>query len=91
MWKHYLAGIMPGLVIGGIAKIFSHGGFLILAILSIPGKLIAGFIGHIVHLVANKKSYQLPQPFTFVRISLVLGTLSLFITYYLIGKSCLFC
>jgi len=68
MWKHYVAGVVPGLVLN-IRYGFS-GNTTIFSLLFVG--LLAGFIGH---MEAQSKSKQPPKALRDVTTSFVLGTL----------------
>ena len=75
MWKHYVAGVVPGLVLNGIWTIFTgrYGfGVISTTIFLLPFGLLAGFLGH---MADKSKSKQPPKAFRDVAISFVLGIL----------------
>ena len=93
MWKHYLAGVMPGLVLNIFWAIYTSSTeyLLISAIILLPGGLLAGFIGH---MVEGKASKNPPQTFRDVVMSLMLGIIFLFpsiCSYMFISNGCIFC
>jgi hypothetical protein len=94
MWKHYVAGISPSIVLR-LCAAFTLVPFLGLwrnelrittIIMYVPG-FLAGLVGH---LVAVRKSKQPPQTFRDVMVSFVLGILfaipSLIFLWLLIGS-----
>ena len=88
MWKHYLAGIVPGLVVNIILALswmssFMREEYLLLfffTFFTLPVGLLAGFVGH---MIARVKSKQPPQSFRDVKTSFVLGILFLVAFFFI--------
>jgi RsiW-degrading membrane proteinase PrsW (M82 family) len=82
MWKHYVAGVIPGLVLNVIWAIY-RGRYVVwvedlimTTIILLPFGLLAGFVGHLV-------SKHPPQALRDVVISFLLGILFLVAGLYL--------
>ena len=85
MWKHYVAGVVPGFVLNVLWAIY-RGRYVVwvedlflTTIFTLPFGLLAGFIGHLV-------SKQPPKALRDVVISFLLGILFLLAGLFLLSK-----